>query len=92
MVLSVLNAETMIEFVNFIKSNGIVGVIAVWVFFLNNDVRQLKAELIDCNKEKVEIMKPFVRPNAKNHTEQKTPLLAIITQPISLKNIEDEEN
>lgn len=82
----------MIEFVNFIKTNGIVGVIAVWVFFLNNDVRQLKAELVDCNKEKVEIMKPFVRPTAKNYKENHLPLLAIITQPFSLKNIEDEEN
>jgi hypothetical protein len=36
-------------------------------------------------------MKPFVRPTAKNHTEQKVPLYAIITQPITLKNIEDEK-
>jgi len=81
----------MIEFANFIKTNGIVGVIAVWVFFLNQDVSKLKAELVDCNKEKVEIMKPFVRPTATNHTEQKVPLYAIITQPITLKNIEDEK-
>jgi hypothetical protein len=70
----------MIEFANFIKTNGIVGVIAVWVFFLNQDVAKLKAELSECNKEKVEIMKPFVRPKASNHTEQKMPLYAIITQ------------
>ena len=82
----------MIEFANFIKTNGIVGVIAVWVFFLNNDVRQLKAELVDCNKEKIEIMKPFVRPTARHYKQNHLPLLAIITQPITLKNIEDEEN
>jgi hypothetical protein len=82
----------MIEFAQFIKTNGIVGVIAVWVFFLNQDVKTLKAELTDCNKEKVEIMKPFVRPTAKNHTNQKMPLYAIITQPITLKNVEHEES
>lgn len=81
----------MIEFAQFIKKNGIVGVIAVWVFLLNQDVSKLKEQLVDCNKEKVEIMKPFVRPTATNHTEQKVPLYAIITQPITLKNIEDEK-
>ena len=82
----------MIEFVSFIKTNGIVGVVAIWVYFLNQDVSQLKAELVDCNKEKVEIMKPFVRPTARNYKENHLPLLAIITQPITLKNIEDEDN
>jgi hypothetical protein len=81
----------MIEFAQFIKTNGVVGVIAVWVFLLNQDVSKLKEELVDCNKEKIEIMKPFVRPTAKNHTEQKMPLYCIITQPITLKNIEDEK-
>jgi hypothetical protein len=81
----------MIEFAQFIKNNGIVGVIAVWVFFLNQDVSKLKEELSDCNKEKVEIMKPFVQPKATNHTEQNMPLYAIITQPITLKNIEYEK-
>lgn len=81
----------MIEFANFIKNNGIVGVIAVWVFFLNQDVTKLKEELTECNKEKVEIMKPFVRPTARNYKENHLPKFAIITQPITLKNIEDEE-
>lgn len=81
----------MIEFANFIKNNGIVGVIAVWVFFLNQDVTKLKAELTECNKEKVEIMKPFVRPTARNCKENHFPKYAIITQPITLKNVEDEE-
>jgi hypothetical protein len=81
----------MIEFVSFIKGNGLSGLALVLVYFLNQDVQSLKAELTDCNKEKVEIMKPFVRPTATNHTEQKVPLYAIITQPITLKNIEDEK-
>jgi hypothetical protein len=81
----------MIEFVSFIKGNGLSGLALVLVYFLNQDVQSLKAELTDCNKEKVEIMKPFVRPKASNHTEQKVPLYAIITQPITLKNIEDEK-
>jgi hypothetical protein len=80
------------EFVNFIKNNGVIGVIAIWVFFLNQDVNKLKSELSDCNKEKVEIMKPFVRPTAHNYKKDNLPLLAIITQPITIKNIEDEES
>jgi hypothetical protein len=79
----------MIEFANFIKTNGIVGVIAVWVFFLNQDVSKLKDELSDCNKEKVEIMKPFVRPKASNHTEKSLPILAILPENIKIK--EDEK-
>ena len=79
----------MIEFANFIKTNGIVGVIAVWVFLLNQDVSKLKEELVDCNKEKVEIMKPFVRPTAKNYTKQSLPILAILPENIKIK--EDEK-
>lgn len=82
----------MIEFASFIKNNGIIGVIAVWVYFLNQDVVKLKEELADCNKEKTEIMRPFVRPTAKHDEENRLPLFAIITQPITLKNIEDERS
>lgn len=79
----------MIEFANFIKTNGIVGVIAIWVFLLNQDVSKLKEELVDCNKEKVEIMKPFVRPKASNHTQQRLPILAVLPENIKIK--EDEK-
>lgn len=82
------------EFVNFIKNNGVIGVIAVWVYFLNQDVAKLKLELTDCNKEKIEIMKPFVRPTASTDESEKErpPYHAIMTQPILIKNDEDEKS
>jgi hypothetical protein len=83
----------MMEIVSFVKTNGLSGLALVLVYFLNQDVVKLKAELSDCNREKTEIMRPFVRPQANNkEQENKMPLLAIITQPITLKNIEDERS
>ena len=79
----------MIEFVSFIKGNGLSGLALVLVYFLNQDVQNLKAELTDCNKEKVEIMKPFVRPTATNHNEKSLPILAILPENIKIK--EDEK-
>jgi hypothetical protein len=82
----------MMEVVNFVKTNGMSGLALVLVYFLNQDVVKLKEELADCNKEKTEIMRPFVRPMARHNEQERFPLFAIITQPITLKNIEDERS
>ena len=83
---------SMIEFATFIKNNGIIGVIAIWVFLLNQEVNQLKADLTECNHEKTEIMKPFVRPNTSRNERENNPLMALIQTPLVIKQDEDERS
>ena len=82
----------MTEFVTLAKKYGGFGVIAIWLFMTNKRVDVLETELQACNDSRVNIYRELTRPITKRQEENKMPLLAIITQPITLKNIEDERS
>jgi hypothetical protein len=62
-------------------------VLTVWLLITNNRVDRLEMKLEACNESKIDIL----RNKVSKHKENKLPLLAIITQQISIKNNEDEE-
>jgi hypothetical protein len=82
----------MTEFVTLAKKYGGFGVIAIWLFMTNKRVDILETELQACNDSRVNIYRELTRPITKRQEENRLPLLAIITQPITLKNIEDERS
>jgi hypothetical protein len=82
----------MTEFVTLAKKYGGFGVIAIWLFMTNKRVDVLETELQACNDSRVNIYRELTRPITKRQEENRLPLLAIITQPITLKNIEDERS
>jgi hypothetical protein len=82
----------MTEFVTLTKKYGGFGIIAVWLFMTNKRVDILERELQACNDSRVNIYRELTRPTAERHTDNKRPLYAIITQPITLKNLEDEKD
>jgi hypothetical protein len=77
----------MIEVVKLFKTYGSLGVLTIWLLFTNNRVDKLEMKLEACNQSKFDILNNKV----SKHKENKLPLVAIITQPITLKNIEDEK-
>jgi hypothetical protein len=82
----------MTEFVTLAKKYGGFGVIAIWLFMTNKRVDILETELQACNDSRVNIYRELTRPITKRQEENRLPLFAIITQPITLKNIEDERS
>jgi hypothetical protein len=77
----------MTEIVKIFKNYGSLGVLTVWLLITNNRVDKLEMKLEACNESKIDIL----RNKVSKHKENKLPLLAIITQQISIKNNEDEE-
>jgi hypothetical protein len=77
----------MTEIVKIFKNYGSLGVLTVWLLITNNRVDKLEMKLEACNESKIDIL----RNKVSKHKESKMPLLAIITQSITIKNNEDEE-
>lgn len=82
----------MTEFVTLAKKYGGFGIIAIWLFMTNKRVDVLESDLKACNDSRVNIYRELTRPITRRQEEHKMPLLAIITQPITIKNIEDERS
>lgn len=78
------------EIVKIFKDYGGLGILTVWLLMTSSRVDKLEQDLSNCNDEKVEIMKPFVKPQVSNYEKNRVPLIAILTQPITIKNVEDE--
>jgi hypothetical protein len=77
----------MTEIVKLFKSYGSLGVLSVWLLFTNNRVDRLEMKLEACNQSKFDIL----NNKTSQHKENKLPLLAILSELITIKNIEDEE-
>ena len=81
----------MMEAVKIFKTYGGLGVVSVWLFMTNSRVDKLELELQACNDSKIDIYRELTKPITSRNNENKQPLVAILSQSISLKNIEDEE-
>lgn len=81
----------MMEAVKIFKTYGGLGVVSVWLFMTNSRVDKLELELQACNDSKIDIYRELTKPITSQHYKDKMPLVAILSQSISLKNIEDEE-
>lgn len=79
------------EAVKIFKTYGGLGVVSVWLFMTNSRVDKLELELQACNDSKIDIYRELTKPKTSQHNKDKPPLVAILSQSISLKNIEDEE-
>jgi hypothetical protein len=78
----------MTEVIKIFKNYGSLGVLSVWLLFTNNRVDKLEMKLEACNQSKFDIL----RNKVSQHKENKLPLIAILTQPITIKNLEDEKD
>jgi len=81
----------MTEAVKIFKTYGGLGVLSVWLFMTNSRVDKLELELQACNDSKIDIYRELTKPITSRNNEDIPPLVAILSQSISLKNIEDEE-
>ena len=81
----------MVEAVKIFKTYGGLGVISVWLFMTNSRVDKLELQLQDCNESKIEIYRELTKPITSRKNENKPPLIAILSQPVTFKNSEDEE-
>lgn len=81
----------MIEIVKIFKNYGGLGVVSVWLFLTNNRVDKLELQLQACNESKIDIYRELTKPKTSQHRENKSPLMAILSQSIAIKNSEDEE-
>lgn len=77
----------MTEIIKIFKNYGSLGVLTIWLLITNNRVDKLEMKLEACNESKIEIL----RSKTSQHKENKLPLVAILTNQISIKNSEDEE-
>ena len=77
----------MTEVIKIFKNYGSLGVLSVWLLFTNNRVDKLEMKLEACNQSKLDILSNKV----SQHKDNRLPLLAILTQQITIKNNEDEE-
>lgn len=78
----------MTEVIKIFKNYGSLGVLSVWLLFTNNRVDKLEIKLEACNQSKLDILSNKV----SQHKENRLPLMAILTQPITIKNLEDEKD
>lgn len=81
----------MMEAVKIFKTYGGLGVISVWLFMTNSRVDKLELELQACNDSKIDIYRELTKPITSRKNENIPPLIAILSQPVTIKNIEDEE-
>ena len=81
----------MIEAVKIFKTYGGLGVLSVWLFMTNSRVDKLELELQACNNSKIDIYRELTKPITSQHSENKAPLMAILTQSIAIKTDENEE-
>ena len=81
----------MMEAVKIFKAYGGLGVVSVWLFMTNSRVDKLELELQACNDSKIDIYRELTKPITSRKNEDKPPLVAILSQSITLKNVEDEE-
>ena len=81
----------MIEVVKLFKTYGGLGVVSVWLFLTNSRVDKLELQLQACNESKIDIYRELTNPKTSQHSENKAPLIAILSQSIAIKNSEDEE-
>ena len=81
----------MMEAVKIFKTYGGLGVVSVWLFMTNSRVDKLELELQACNDSKIDIYRELTKPITSKHNENKPPLIAILTQPVTIKNVEHEE-
>ena len=81
----------MIELVKIFKTYGGLGVVSVWLFLTNSRVDKLELQLAACNESKIDIYRELSNAKTSQHSEDKAPLNAILTQAIIIKNSEDEE-
>jgi hypothetical protein len=77
----------MTEVVKLFKSYGSLGVLSVWLLFTNNRVDRLEMKLEACNQSKFDIL----NNKTSQHSENKAPLMAILSQSIAIKTDENEE-
>ena len=81
----------MIEIVKIFKNYGGLGVVSVWLFLTNNRVDKLELQLQACNESKIDIYRELTNPKTSQHSENKAPLMAILSQSIVIKKDENEE-
>ena len=81
----------MIEIVKIFKNYGGLGVVSVWLFLTNNRVDKLELQLQACNESKIDIYRELTKPKTSQHSENKAPLMAILSQSIVIKKDENEE-
>lgn len=81
----------MVEVVKIFKTYGGLGVVSVWLFLTNSRVDKLEIQLAACNESKIDIYRELSKPKTSQQSEDKSPLVAILTQVITIKNSEDEE-
>jgi hypothetical protein len=77
----------MTEIIKIFKNYGSLGVLTIWLLITNNRVDKLEMKLEACNESKIEIL----RSKVSQHKENKLPLIAILTESISIKNNKDEK-
>ena len=81
----------MTEVVKLFKTYGGLGVVSVWLFLTNNRVDKLELQLQACNESKIDIYRELTNPKTSQHSENKAPLMAILSQSIVIKKDENEE-
>lgn len=81
----------MVEAVKIFKTYGGLGVVSIWLFMTNSRVDKLELQLAACNESKIDIYRELTKPKTSRKNENKPPLIAILTQAITIKNSEDEE-
>jgi hypothetical protein len=77
----------MTEIIKIFKNYGSLGVLTIWLLITNNRVDKLEMKLEACNQSKFDILNNKI----SKHKESKIPLIAILTQSITIKNSKDEE-
>ena len=81
----------MTEIVKIFKTYGGLGVVSVWLFLTNSRVDKLELQLAACNESKIDIYRELSKPKTSQHSEDKAPLIAILSQAIAIKTDENEE-
>ena len=81
----------MIEVIKIFKTYGGLGVVSVWLFLTNSRVDKLELQLQACNESKIDIYRELTNPKTSQHSENKAPLMAILSQSIAIKTDENEE-
>lgn len=79
------------EAVKIFKTYGGLGVVSVWLFMTNSRVDKLELELQACNDSKIDIYRELTKPITSRKYKDIPPLIAILSQPVTLKNLQDEE-
>ena len=77
----------MTEIIKIFKNYGSLGVLTIWLLITNNRVDKLEMKLEACNQSKFDILNNKI----SQHKESKLPLIAILTESISIKNNKDEK-